>query len=43
MPEDGSKPVNVAVLADAGRKVELAIPVERLERIADSLAAAMGW
>jgi uncharacterized protein len=42
MPEDGSKPVNVAVLADAGRKVELAIPVERLERIADSLASRDG-
>jgi uncharacterized protein len=43
MPEDGSKPVNVAVLADAGRKVELAIPVERLERITDSLARRDGF
>ncbi|HTQ36634.1 MAG TPA: YceD family protein [Steroidobacteraceae bacterium] len=42
MPEDGAKPVNVAVLADAGSRLSLAIPVERLERIAGLLASREG-
>jgi uncharacterized protein len=42
MPEDGAKPVNVAVLADAGSKVELAVPVQKLERIAEYLANCEG-
>ncbi len=42
MPEDGAKPVIVAVLADAGSKVELAVPVARLERIAEYLASPEG-
>jgi len=42
MPEDGAKPVNVAVLADAGSRVALAIPVARLERIAEHLASREG-
>jgi uncharacterized protein len=37
MPEDGSKPVNVAVLADAGSSVEMAIPVAKLARISEHL------
>jgi uncharacterized protein len=42
MPEDGSKPVNVAVLADAGSKVEMTIPVARLERISEYLLDSEG-
>ena len=42
MPEDGSKPVNVAVLADAGSTIELSVPVEKLERIAEYLASRAG-
>ncbi len=42
MPEDGAKPVDVAVLADAGARVELAIPVARLERITEFLASRDG-
>jgi uncharacterized protein len=42
MPEDGAKPVVVAVLADAGSKVELAVPVAKLERIAEYLASPEG-
>jgi uncharacterized protein len=42
MPEDGAKPVNVAVLADAGSRVELAVPVERLHRIAEFLTSLEG-
>jgi DUF177 domain-containing protein len=42
MPEDGAKPVNVAVLADAGSKVELTVPVARLERVAEYLASSDG-
>jgi uncharacterized protein len=42
MPEDGARSVNVAVLADAGSKVELAIPIGRLERIAEYLASREG-
>jgi uncharacterized protein len=42
MPEDGAKPVNVAVLADAGTRVELVVPVERLTRIAEHLTSREG-
>jgi uncharacterized protein len=42
MPEDGAKPVNVAVLADAGSRVALEVPVERLERIAEHLVKREG-
>jgi uncharacterized protein len=42
MPEDGAKPVDVAVLADAGSRVELAVPVARLERVAEYLASRDG-
>jgi uncharacterized protein len=42
MPEDGSRPVNVAVLADAGSKVEMTVPVAKLERIAEHLASTEG-
>jgi uncharacterized protein len=42
MPEDGAKPVIVAVLADAGSKVELAVPVAKLERISEYLASPEG-
>jgi uncharacterized protein len=38
MPDDGSKLCSVAVLADDGRQVDLAIPLERFERIAAHLA-----
>jgi uncharacterized protein len=37
MPEDGSKLCNAAVLADEGRKVSFAVPIQRLERIAELL------
>lgn len=37
MPEDGAKPVNIAVAADERRRFELAIPVARMERIAELL------
>jgi uncharacterized protein len=42
MPEDGHKQSNVALLADAGRRVELVIPVAQLSRIAEWLASADG-
>ena len=42
MPEDGSQPVNVAVLADAKSRVELSVPVARLTRIAEYLASSEG-
>lgn len=42
MPDDGAKPVNVAVLADAGRRVELEVPVARMKRIAEFLASSEG-
>jgi len=42
MPEDGQKPSNVALLADEARRIELAIPVARLSRIAEYLASAEG-
>jgi uncharacterized protein len=42
MPEDGAKPVIVAVLADAGSRVEIVVPVARLERIAEYLANPEG-
>jgi uncharacterized protein len=42
MSEDGAKPVNIAVLADAGIRVELAVPVARLERIAEYLTNSEG-
>lgn len=42
MPEDGAKPVNVAVLADAGSRVELVVPVAALERIAEYLTNTEG-
>jgi uncharacterized protein len=42
MPEDGSKLWPVAVLADERRRVELAIPVERFQRVAGTLADTSG-
>src|SRR5690349_4757250 len=42
MPEDGSRLSNVAALADEGRQVELAIPLQRFERVAPQLAATDG-
>jgi uncharacterized protein len=42
MPEDGAKPVIVAVLADMQSRVELVIPVAKLERIAEHLATLEG-
>lgn len=42
MPDDGSQPVNVAVLADAGRRVELSVPVDRLKRVGEFLASPQG-
>ncbi|MET0281034.1 MAG: YceD family protein [Steroidobacteraceae bacterium] len=42
MPDDGSKLCSVAVLADDGRQVELAIPLERFERVAAHLANRQG-
>jgi len=42
MPEDGSRLCNVAALADEARQVELAIPLERFERVAPQLAATQG-
>jgi len=42
MPEDGLHQSNVAVLADEGRRVELAVPVARLTRIAGLLASPEG-
>jgi len=42
MPQDGAKPVNVAVLADAESRVELVVPVERLKRLAEYLTSPEG-
>jgi uncharacterized protein len=42
MPEDGSRLCNVAALADEARQVELAIPLERFERVTPQLAATTG-
>jgi uncharacterized protein len=42
MPDDGAKPVNVAVLADADRRVELEVPLARMKRIAEHLAGNDG-
>lgn len=42
MPQDGAKPVNVAGLADAGSRVELVVPLARLERIAEYLTSSEG-
>jgi uncharacterized protein len=42
MPEDGLTESNVAVLADEGRQVELAVPVARLARLAGMLASSDG-
>ena len=42
MPEDGSRLCNVAALADEAGQVQLAIPLERFERIAPQLAATQG-
>ena len=42
MPEDGLKLCNAAVLADEGRRVQLAVPVARLARIAEQLASSEG-
>jgi uncharacterized metal-binding protein YceD (DUF177 family) len=42
MPEDGLKQCNVAVRADEGQRVELAVPVKRLVRIAEQLASTDG-
>ena len=39
MPEDGSRLSNVAALADESGRVELAVPIVRLERIAAQLAS----
>lgn len=42
MPEDGLKLCNVAVLAEEARTVTLAVPVNRLERIAPQLLSREG-
>jgi uncharacterized protein len=42
MPEDGLKLCNVAVLADEGRRLDIAVPVARLPRIARQLASPEG-
>lgn len=42
MPEDGLDQSNVAVLADEGRQVGLAVPVARLGRLAGMLASDDG-
>ncbi len=42
MPDDGLKLCNVAVLAEEARTVMLAVPVNRLERIADYLTSRDG-
>jgi uncharacterized protein len=42
MPEDGLKLSNVAVLADEGRRVELAVPAASMKRIAEELASDEG-
>lgn len=42
MPEDGSRLCNVAALADEARRVELAVPLARLERIAPQLLSTEG-
>jgi uncharacterized protein len=42
MPEDGSRLCNVAALADEVRQVELAIPLQRFERVAPQLATTEG-
>jgi len=42
MPEDGSRLSNVAALADEARQVQLAIPLERFERVTPQLAATQG-
>lgn len=42
MPEDGFQTCPVALYADEGRKVELAIPLDRLDRIADQLVEPTG-
>lgn len=42
MPEVGLKASNVGELADRGRRVELSIPVARLERVAGHLADQSG-
>ncbi len=42
MPEDGLTESNVAVLADHGRQVQLAVPLARLPRLAGMLADQQG-
>lgn len=42
MPEDGLSESNVAVLADADRRVQLRVPVTRLPRVIDLLAGREG-
>lgn len=42
MPEDGLTESNVAVLADEGRQVDLAVPVARLARLEGMLADRAG-
>jgi uncharacterized protein len=42
MPDDGLKLCNVAVLAEEARQVMLAVPVNRLERIASHLTSHEG-
>ena len=42
MPEDGSKTCPVALYADEGRRVELAIRLEKFERVADQLVEHTG-
>jgi uncharacterized protein len=42
MPEDGLKKSNVAVLADEAGRVDLAVPVARMARIAEHLATPEG-
>jgi uncharacterized protein len=42
MHDDGSKLCNIAVLADAAQRVELLVPVEKLDRIASRLSCRSG-
>ncbi len=42
MPQDGARPVNVAVLADAESRVELVVPVAQLKRVAEYLTSPEG-
>ncbi len=42
MPEDGAKLCDIAALADDARQIDLVVPVDRLDRIADQLTRREG-